>query len=276
MKDCQRNILVMGIINATDDSYYPPNRVIGTDGRPNFRKLAEVLEGMLTSGADIIDIGGCSTRPGSISVSAETEWERLKDVLPFVRKVAGPGVPISIDTFNSKIIERAFGLIGPVIVNDISAGMLDKDMLLVAGRLGLTYIAMHMKGSPETMTGLTSYDDIMAEITSYFKDFEERADAAGITDWWLDPGFGFSKTVLQNYTVLRNLDSLLSFNRPILAGISRKSMIYKLLGKGPEDVLAPTQALHMAALERGATILRVHDVSAAKDTVSLYKALKES
>lgn len=266
----------MGIINATDDSYYAPSRVLGEDGKVDEAQLRYLIRTQLLSGADILDIGACSTRPGSLAVGADIEWSRLKDILPVLKEEA-PDTVISIDTYNSKVIERVYDTFGPVIVNDISSGMLDAKMLEVVGRLGLPYIAMHMKGTPETMSHFTEYKNgIISEIKDYFRAFAQKAWDNGISDWYLDPGFGFAKTLTQNYTLLQNLSEFTEFKRPIVIGISRKSMIYNLLGQNPEDTLPPTQALHMAALERGASILRVHDVGAARHTLILYKKLSES
>lgn len=266
----------MGIINATDDSFYAPSRVLSEDGKPDEFTLRNTIRSMLLSGADILDIGACSTRPGSIAVGADTEWQRLKVILPIVQEEA-PVTPISIDTYNASVIEKAYDLIGPVIVNDISSGVLDRNMLPLAGRLGLPYIAMHMRGTPETMSFHTDYrNGVVEDVKNYFLKFAQKASDNGITNWYLDPGFGFAKTLTQNYTLLKNLSELTSLLRPIVVGVSRKSMIYSLLGQNPEDSLPPTQALHMAALERGASILRVHDVSAARHTLVLYKKLAES
>ena len=256
MTDPDRKILVMGILNLNGDSFYAPSRY-------NFPVLDE--------GPDILDIGAVSTRPGAADVSAAEEWARLKPVL----RTLDAGVSVSIDTTRSEIVERACDLLGrPVIVNDISAGEDDPDMLPVVGRMGLEYVAMHKRGTPATMQSMCDYSDVVADITDYFRAFEEKAGEHGISDWILDPGFGFAKTVEQNYRLLDSLPAFKVLGRPVLVGISRKSFIYKPLGKGPEGVLTATQVLHMAALERGADILRVHDVAAARETVALYRRLK--
>lgn len=272
----QNNIQVMGIVNITSDSFFPGSRMIGPDGCIDFDKIRATVQQMLRSGVDILDVGACSTRPGSKSIDAESEWERLKVALPVIRNAA-PETPISVDTFNSSVVEKVYDLIGPFIVNDISAGTIDGRMLTVVGRLGLPYVAMHMRGTPETMATLTDYPNgVVAEVLQFFQDFAAKADKAGIKDWYLDPGFGFAKTIEQNYELLNHMDVLQQLGRPILVGLSRKSMVYRLLGQKPEDTLASTQALNMVALERGATVLRVHDVQDARNTISIYKKLIEN
>ncbi len=182
---------------------------------------------------------------------------------------------ISVDTCWADVVERVNGLVGDFIVNDISAGEEDPKMLETVGRLGLAYVAMHKRGRPSEMQDMTSYDDVNEDVLKYFMDFSIKAEKAGVVDWILDPGFGFSKTVDQNYELLRNLGRFRSVagNRRILVGVSRKSMIYKPLGIGPEEALAPTQVVHLAALQNGADILRVHDVAEACRTVRLYRLL---
>lgn len=271
-----RNIRIMGILNITDDSFYEESRLLRVDGTLDEIALRYKIRQMLLSGVDIIDVGACSTRPGSKGVGADAEWARLSAALPVIKEEA-PKTLISIDTYHASVVEKVYSLIGTFMVNDISAGRMDKKMLGAVGQRGLPYIAMHMRGTPETMAGLTDYKDgIVNEVKNFFMDFAFKADAAGIKDWYLDPGFGFAKTISQNYTLMQHLDILQELLRPIVVGISRKSMIYNLLGQTPDDVLAPTQALHMAALERGASILRVHDVGAARHTLVLYKKLTDN
>lgn len=271
-----RNIRIMGILNITDDSFYEESRLLRVDGTLDEIALRYKIRQMLLSGVDIIDVGACSTRPGSKGVGADAEWARLSAALPVIKEEA-PKTLISIDTYHASVVEKVYSLIGTFMVNDISAGRMDKKMLGAVGQRGLPYIAMHMRGTPETMAGLTDYKDgIVNEVKNFFMDFAFKADAAGIKDWYLDPGFGFAKTISQNYTLMQHLDILQELLRPIVVGISRKSMIYNLLGQTPDDVLAPTQALHMAALERGASILRVHDVGTARHTLVLYKKLTDN
>ena len=261
-----RQIDIMGIVNLTDDSYYAESRC--SDAEAAMSRIRTLLE----QGASIIDLGACSTRPGSHPVGARQEWERLSPVLQLVRREF-PQFRISIDTYWSEIVSRAYDLIGDFIVNDISAGEDDPHMLSVAGSLGLTYVAMHKRGTPENMASLTDYKDVVSDIVEYFDGFVEKALQNGINDWILDPGFGFAKTVEQNYRLLSELDEFKAFGRPILVGVSRKSMIYKYLNISPEEALPATQVLHYRALCSGADILRVHDVAEAVRTVQLYKML---
>ncbi len=272
MKNSSRDIQVMGIVNLTDDSYYGASRHLAEDGRVCTDKVLTTIGSMLEEGASIIDIGACSTRPGSQAVGAEEEWNRLSTVLPAIRQDF-PEVRISIDTYHSSVVERVFETIGDFIVNDISAGEDDPQMLATVGRLGLEYVAMHKRGTPATMQSLCDYSDVVEDVKRYFLDFAGKAAAAGIRRWILDPGFGFAKTIEQNYQLMAGLPTLGDLGYPILVGISRKSMIYRLLDITPEEALPQTCALHMAALERGADILRVHDVAEAVRTVRIYKAL---
>ena len=282
-----RKIHIMGIVNLTGDSFYAGSRVSSTSAPDRIRK-------MLAEGADIVDLGACSTRPGAPQPSLEEEWSRLEPVL---RQLSGlaegfpstslrdpvranvPGKPsarpvFSIDTYRSEIVRRAYELIGPFMVNDISAGEMDPEMLQTVGRLGLPYVAMHMRGTPETMQQFTQYGDLVEDIKAYFRDFASKAADAGIAQWLLDPGFGFSKTLEQNWELLRRLEELHELNRPILVGVSRKSMIYKALGITPEEAMPATQVVQYAALQRGARWLRVHDVAEAVRTARLFTLLR--
>lgn len=266
--DTKRQIDIMGIVNLTDDSYFAESRCADVDAA-----LGRV-EKMVAEGADIIDFGACSTRPGSLPVGEDEEWRRLSSVLPEIR-AAFPDVRLSVDTYWSSVVERTYDCIGDFIVNDISAGEDDPLMLPVVGRLGLEYIAMHKKGTPLSMQSLAEYEGVTTEVAAYFIDFADRACKAGVMNWILDPGFGFAKTLEQNYSLLSDLSSLkrsyAGFSPRILVGISRKSMVYKALGISPEEALPATQSLHMAALIQGADVLRVHDVKEAKETVTLYR-----
>lgn len=262
------NIHIMGIVNLNSDSFFSGSRTSGADAVARAQK-------MWAEGADVVDLGACSTRPGSTQPDVEEEWHRLEPVL---QEMAGhdviPGsdrVSLSVDTFRAEIVRRTYDTIGPFLVNDISAGEMDPEMLDTVRRLGLPYVAMHMRGTPETMQSLTDYDDVVAEVIRYFKEFEKKAADAGIREWILDPGFGFAKTIGQNYELLNRLDEVSSaFPQEILVGMSRKSMIYKVLGITPEEAMPATQVLNYAALERGATWLRVHDVVPAVQTARLY------
>ncbi len=260
----------LGIVNLTDDSYYAPSRAGSCEAF-----LARVGQ-MVAEGADRVDIGACSTRPGAKPVGPEEEWRRLEPALEALRREF-PSLPVSIDTYWSTVVERVYGCIGPFLVNDISAGAYDPAMLPLVGRLGLPYVAMHLRGTPASMQSLTEYPDgVTEEVLRYFRDFAVRAGEAGVTDWILDPGFGFAKTVDQNWTLLGELDRLQVLGRPILVGISRKSMIYKRFGITPEEALPATQVAHYIALRRGATWLRVHDVAEARRTVSIYSRMYTS
>ncbi len=270
--DKNRNIQVMGIVNLTDDSYYGDSRC--TDVAAAMERIS-VLVG---EGADIIDIGACSTRPGSLPVGADEEWRRLEPVLKAVKENF-PDLKISIDTYWSSVVEKAYEIIGPFIVNDISAGEDDPQMLPTVGRLGLQYIAMHKRGTPETMQRYTSYDNLLEDILEYFEIFSRKAEKFGIYNWILDPGFGFSKTIQQNYNLLKGISEFKHIymsdhmSVSILIGVSRKSMIYKHFDISPEASLPATQVLHFYALQNGADVLRVHDVAEAKRTIELYKML---
>ncbi len=258
----------MGIVNLTDDSYFAGSRC------PSAEAAVALAARHVREGAAILDIGACSTRPGSAPVGAEEEWRRLRPALNAIRNEF-PSIRISVDTYWSEVVRRTYDLIGDFIVNDISAGEDDPSMLPTVGHLGLTYVAMHKRGVPGTMQSMTDYDDVTAEVIRYFVEFSSKAETYGIRDWIVDPGFGFAKTADQNYELLRNLRQLeeIPGNRKILVGISRKSMIYKPLGITPEESLPATQAAHMAALMNGADILRVHDTAEAVRTAVLFGKL---
>ena len=279
--DPLRTIRVMGILNLTDDSYFAASRCLGADGKPDLDAFLGKARQMTEEGADLLDVGACSSRPGADPVSPKEEWARLKPALKALR-AEFPDLPVSVDTWRADIAERVYDTIGPFWINDISAGEDDPAILTVAGRLGLPYVAMHKRGTSRTMQSLTDYapdperphlSPVTAAVLRYFRDFEARAAAAGLRNWIPDPGFGFAKTVEQNYQLLKELDSLQELGREILVGISRKSMIYKRFNIMPEEALPATQILHEAALRRGASILRVHDVAEARRTVALYREL---
>ena len=267
MKKADRDIKLMGIVNLTSDSYFAQSRVASVDA------FLSRVEKLLEEGADIIDVGAVSTRPGAESVSVSEEWGRLRDALNAFAK-AFPSIALSVDTTSAEIVARCCEALGRgIIVNDISAGEDDSEMLELIGRQGLQYIAMHKRGNPRSMQSLCEYGDVAEDVLQYFRDFALRADAAGVRDWILDPGFGFAKSVEQNYALLRSLGRFEELGRPLLIGISRKSFIYKPLGVASEDVLDQTQALHLETLRLGADILRVHDVAAARRTVQVYRML---
>ena len=262
----------MGILNLTGDSFFAGSRMLEPDGSFAEGRFRARVSRMLSDGADILDLGAVSTRPGAADVSEEEEWRRLEPAVRLLRDKY-PTAVFSVDTTRSGIVERVFDLAGPFIVNDISAGEDDAAMLSVAARLGLRYVAMHKRGTPSSMQSLTDYPSGVVEaVLEYFRAFSLKASDAGIEDWILDPGFGFAKTVSQNYELLAGLRAFRQFGRPILVGVSRKSMIWKPLGITPEEALPATQVVHYKALEAGADILRVHDVAEAARTVQLYQS----
>ena len=261
-----RHIDIMGVVNLTDDSYFAASRCADVD------QAVSRVGRLIDEGASIIDIGACSTRPGSQPVGAVEEWRRLRPVLEAVRWTF-PQARISIDTYWSEVVSHAYDLIGDFIVNDISAGEDDPQMLPLVGSLGLTYVAMHKRGTPEVMQTLTDYSDVVGDVLTYFKQFAQKALQFGIKDWVLDPGFGFAKTIEQNYELLSRLDEFKALGTPVLVGVSRKSMVYKYFNISPEESLPATQALHLRALQLGADILRVHDVAETARTIALYRLL---
>ncbi len=256
----------MAILNATPDSFFAGSRT--ADETAIERRVRECLD----QGADLIDIGGYSSRPGADAVAPDEEWRRVSTALGVVRRLA-PHMPVSVDTFRASVAAQAAERFGEVIINDISAGELDPAMPATVARLGVPYIIMHMKGDPQTMQTLTDYrSDIVTEVCGYFGRRVAELTAAGIRrgNIVLDPGFGFAKTLEQNYELLAGLHKLCALGFPVLAGLSRKSMIYRALDASPADALAGTVALGWEALRQGATVLRVHDVREAADTVRLF------
>lgn len=258
---------VMGIINITPNSFYPKSRVNKNDPDAVLRKAQE----MVLAGAKILDIGGYSSRPGAEEVTEEEELTRVIPVIKSIKK-RHPDTLLSIDTFRSRVAKEGVES-GADIVNDISGGELDWDMIPMVGRLDVPYICMHMRGSPKTMDTLTEYDNLENEILLYFNRKVAACKKAGIKDVIVDPGIGFSKTLAQNYRIIRNISYFNTINAPVLVGLSRKSMIYKLLGTSQEDALNGTTALNMVSLMNGAKILRVHDVKEAVESIKLYKQL---
>lgn len=257
---------IMGILNLTPDSFYEKSRV-SIDHDTLLRKA----EKMIHDGATILDIGGYSSRPGAAEVSEEEELKRTLRPISWIREKF-PEVLISVDTFRSEVARQGVEA-GAHMVNDISAGSLDQEMFSVVANLQVPFIAMHMRGNPTNMQGQTAYSDIIPEIMNYFAEKLDFIRKFGIKDVIIDPGFGFAKTLEQNYYILKNLDHFRLLGFPILAGLSRKSMIYKLLEVDPSEALAGTTALNMVALLKGANILRVHDVKEANETLKLYKQL---
>lgn len=254
---------VMGICNCTPDSFYD-----GGSYNTSLKALHHI-ESMIEQGAAIIDIGAYSSRPGALDISVDEEFARLAPVLREVRRQF-PHIPISIDTFRGEIVRRVFLEFGAVWVNDISGGMLDNAMFTVCADYNLPYVCMHMQGTPQTMQQTTTYTNMLHEIHVFFEKQLQAARTAGMTQLVIDPGFGFGKTVEQNYELLQNMHVFSDFSVPILVGVSRKSMIYKALKTNAEGALNGTTALHMVALQQGASILRVHDVREAVEVVTLF------
>jgi len=252
---------VMGILNLTPDSFFD-----GGTLKSEHAIITKVAK-MIDEGAAFIDLGGYSSRPGADFVSEEEELNRVVPMVDLVLKNF-PDACISIDTFRSKIAKEAV-LHGAAIINDISAGLLDEQMLPTVASLQVPYIMMHMKGTPQTMQSLTQYDNLIKEVNFYFSERIATARSLGINDLIIDPGFGFAKTVAHNYELLQKLDLLQFHDLPILAGISRKSMIYKSLETTPDKALNGTTFLHAFCLQKGASILRVHDVAEAVECVKL-------
>lgn len=262
-----RDSHVMAIVNVTPDSFYSGSRTLSRGDI--IKRVEDVIDG----GATIIDIGGYSSRPNAEEVSMEMEWERVREGLMAVRSVDA-GVVVSIDSFRAEVIRRAVEEFGDVIVNDISAGEQDKEMLGVVAQYDLPYIAMHMRGTPKTMQSLNFYEDgVVKGVVGYFKRRVEEIVEAGVKrdKIMLDPGFGFAKNLEQNYELLRGLDELRALGYPMLIGVSRKSMIYKPLGITPEESLPGSLALAWEVLRSGDAILRVHDVRESAQLVRLAK-----
>ena len=259
---------VMGILNCTPDSFYDGGKY--WDPYVAFRQA----ETMLKEGADFIDVGGYSSRPGAPDVS---EKEELKRVLPVIEGLVEefPETCISIDTFRSEVARQALDA-GAAMVNDISAGLRDEQMLPLVAARQVPYVMMHMKGTPQNMTEHTGYEDLVRDILFYFSERLAAARQLGITDCIVDPGFGFAKTREQNFSLLGALEEFRTLKAPLLVGISRKSMIHKTLGITPGEALNGTTALHMLALKGGARILRVHDVKEAVECVRLWEAFQEA
>lgn len=256
----------MGILNVTPDSFYDGGKF------NNQEAIIAQVQVMLDEGATFIDVGGYSSRPGADHVSEEEEMSR---VIPVIELIATrfPKALISVDTFRSGVAKYAIEA-GACIVNDISAGSLDKDMIQRVAELGVPYIMMHMQGTPQTMQNQPNYESIVLEMKQFFKEKIETARAAGIKELVIDPGFGFGKTIDHNFDILQNLSEINTLEVPVLVGISRKSMIYKLLKTTPKNALNGTTALHMASLMNGANILRVHDVKEACETIVLFEKMK--
>ncbi|MDF2158456.1 dihydropteroate synthase [Algoriphagus sp. CAU 1675] len=257
---------IMGILNTTPDSFFDKSRVSLKKDQV-LAKAGKLIE----EGASILDIGGYSSRPGAKEVSLEEEINRVVPAVEWITEHF-PETLVSVDTFRSRVAQLAIQS-GAHIVNDISSGDLDEQMINTVASLRVPYIAMHMRGKPETMQSQTQYKDILGELLNYFAQKVDLIKKSGIKDVIIDPGFGFAKSLEQNYFLLRNLNYFKTLGFPILVGISRKSMIYKLLDCNPEDALNGTTALNMVALQHGANILRVHDVKEANETLKLFSTV---
>lgn len=256
---------VMGILNLTPDSFYDGNRFTTVD-----QILAQVGK-MIDEGATFIDVGACSSKPGAAQVSEAEEKNRLLPVVKQILKTF-PQVLLSIDTTRSEVAKASLNE-GAAVINDISAGLFDDKMMPVVANFKVPYVMMHMRGTPQTMSTLTDYGDITKDILFYFAERIAAARSIGINDLIIDPGFGFAKTIEQNYELLGKLDLLQNLDFPILVGLSRKSMIYKTLRQTPADALNGTSVLHTISLMKGASILRVHDVKEAKECIDLVEKL---
>ena len=257
---------IMGILNTTPDSFY--------DGGSNqsINLILEKVEKHLSEGADILDIGGYSTKPGAEAISEQEEIDRTAPIIEAIIK-NHPELIISIDTFRGNVAHEAVKA-GASIINDVSGWELDENMFAAIRDLKVPYILMHMKGTPQTMQKNAEYKDVTLEVNEYFAKKIAQLKAAKINDIILDPGFGFAKTLEQNYELFSKMEALGFGNFPLLVGVSRKSMIYKLFDTTPQEALNGTSVLNMVALQKGAKILRVHDVKAAKETLQIYNALQ--
>ena len=258
---------VMGILNVTPDSFYAGSRGVAE------RDIIERLRQMTDEGASIIDIGAYSSRPDADDVSTEEEMARLRHALNLVRQHQ-PDAVVSVDTFRADVARMCVEEYGVAMVNDISAGEMDDEMFPTIARLGVPYIAMHMKGTPQTMQINPQYDHFLKEIFYFFSKKVQKLRDLGVKDIIIDPGFGFGKTMEHNYQLMNHLEEFKLFGLPLLVGISRKSMIYKLLGTTPEEALNGTTVLNTIALQKGAHILRVHDVKAAVEAVKIVEKMK--
>lgn len=262
---------VMGILNVTPDSFYAESRTPMAEPVG----IAERAEKMILEGADMIDVGAYSSRPGADDISPLEEMKRLEVALAAVRNVA-PDVYVSVDTFRADVARQCVEYFGVDAINDISGGVLDKSMPKVVAKLGVPYIIMHMQGKPETMQQAPEYKDVVAEVLEFLARQQQRFFEAGGKDVIVDPGFGFGKTLQHNYRLMDRLEDFHELHAPLLVGLSRKSMIYKLLETTPQEALNGSTVLHTIAMMKGAHLLRVHDVKAAVEARSLLEAMWSS
>lgn len=270
--NCNGNLIdlttpkVMGILNVTPNSFYDGGK------HKEINSIIHQVDKMLSEGADFIDIGAYSSKPSAEFVSEEEEIKRLVPILKSLVEIF-PNIFLSVDTFRANVAKAAVEN-GVAMVNDISAGFLDEKMLETVAELKVPYIMMHMRGNPQTMQSLTDYNDIVKEMIFYFSERIQKARSYGISDIVIDPGFGFAKTLEQNYEVLHKMELFEMLELPILVGVSRKSMIYKVLENSPQEALNGTSVLNTIALQKGAKILRVHDVKEAVECIKLVSKLK--
>ena len=260
-----RRPLVMGVVNRTPDSFYTASRMESDE------EYKSLIDKMVSHGVDIIDVGGQSTKPGAEMISIDTELERVIPTIEYI-KVNYPNLWISIDTFNSAVAEAAV-LAGALIVNDISAGMLDNKMIETVSALNCTYCCMHMQGTPKTMQTNPTYDDVVEDVIAFFNQKITECTSTGIDSLIIDPGFGFGKTLAHNYQLVKQLNRLSALGFPVLTGFSRKSMISNLLGISSDQALNGTTVLNTYALLNGASIVRVHDVLEARQAVQIIEAI---
>lgn len=257
---------VMGILNVTPDSFYSASR------KNTEQEVADRIIAILAEGGSMIDIGAYSSRPGADDITAEEEMDRLRSALRILRNIAADAV-VSVDTFRADVARMCVEEYGVQIINDISGGELDARMFETVASLGVPYILMHMKGNPQTMQQQPHYDDLLSEMLRYFGTKVQQLHELGVKDIILDPGFGFAKTLEHNYELMNRLQDLRVLQLPVLVGVSRKSMIYRLLGLTPEEALNGTSVLNTLALLKGASILRVHDVKEAVEVVQIVKKM---
>lgn len=259
---------VMGILNVTPDSFYAESR------KQEEHEISSRIEQILTEGGDIIDIGAYSSRPNAADVSTEEEMKRLRTGLEILRKTA-PDAIVSVDTFRADVAAMCVEEFGVNIINDISAGDMDERMTDTVARLNVPYIMMHMKGTPQNMQQAPTYTHLTEEIIYYFAQKIQTLEARGVKDIIIDPGFGFGKTLAHNYELLNHLEQFGILNHPILVGVSRKTMIYKLLECTPDEALNGTSVINTLALTKGANILRVHDVRPCVEAVRIFLAMNQ-
>ena len=258
---------VMGILNVTPDSFYAGSR------KQTEAEIAARTRQIIDEGGSIIDIGAYSSRPNAENISPAEEMDRLRNGLRIVFAEC-PDAVVSVDTFRADVARMCVEEYGVALINDIAAGEMDKDMFATVAKLGVPYIIMHMQGTPQNMQLNPHYDNLMKEVLCYFSDKVRRLRDLGVKDIILDPGFGFGKNLEHNYELLNHMEEFSMFELPVLVGVSRKSMIYKLLGGGPEDALNGTTAINTISLMKGADILRVHDVRAAAEAVQIFAAMR--